>query len=51
LEKQARGRGRRGEIVWGRTILNQDDKIVQEGVLVTLVEARGADGVADPADI
>jgi 3-hydroxybutyryl-CoA dehydratase len=51
LEKQARGRGRRGEIIWGRTILNQDDKIVQEGILVTLVEARGAEGVADAADI
>ncbi len=43
LEKQARGRGRRGEVVWRRTILNQDDKVVQEGVLVTLVEARGMD--------
>ncbi len=43
LEKHARGRGRRGEVVWRRTILNQDDKVVQEGVLVTLVEARGMD--------
>ena len=41
LEKQIRGRGKRGEIVWQRTILNQDGKIVQEGVLTTLVEARG----------
>jgi 3-hydroxybutyryl-CoA dehydratase len=40
LEKHARGRGRRGEVVWARTIFNQDDKVVQEGVLVTLVEAR-----------
>jgi 3-hydroxybutyryl-CoA dehydratase len=40
-EKQARGRGRRGEIIWGRTIFNQEDKVVQEGVLITLVEARG----------
>lgn len=43
LEKQIRGRGRRGEIVWKRAILNQDDKVVQEGVLVTLVEARGSE--------
>jgi 3-hydroxybutyryl-CoA dehydratase len=42
LEKQSRGRGRRGEVVWARTILNQEEKIVQEGVLVTLVEARGS---------
>jgi len=42
LEKHARGRsGKRGEIVWRRVIINQDDKVVQEGVLVTLVEARG----------
>jgi acyl dehydratase len=40
LEKSTRGRGRRGEVIWGRTIYNQDEKIVQEGVLVTLVEAR-----------
>jgi acyl dehydratase len=42
LEKNLRGRGRRGEIVWQRTIVNQDGKVVQEGVLVTLVEARPA---------
>lgn len=42
IEKTVRGRGRRGEIVWQRQIVNQEDKIVQEGVLVTLVEARPA---------
>src|SRR5262249_54575383 len=47
LEKNIRGRGKRGEVVWQRTILNQDNKIVQEGVLVTLVEARG---VPKPSD-
>lgn len=41
MEKNARGRGKRGEIVWRRVILNQEDKVVQEGILVTLVEARG----------
>lgn len=42
LEKTVRGRGRRGEIVWQRSIVNQDNKVVQEGVLLTLVEARSA---------
>jgi 3-hydroxybutyryl-CoA dehydratase len=41
LEKMVRGRGKRGEIVWHRQILNQEGKVVQEGVLITLVEARG----------
>jgi 3-hydroxybutyryl-CoA dehydratase len=40
LEKTLRGRGRRGEIVWYRGVFNQEGKIVQEGVLVTLVEGR-----------
>lgn len=35
-----RGRGRRAEIVWERTILNQNGKIVQDGLIVTLVEGR-----------
>jgi acyl dehydratase len=41
-EKIVRGRGRRGEIVWFRQIVNQDDRVVQEGILITLVEARGS---------
>lgn len=40
LEKELRSRGRRGQIVWQRHIVNQDSKVVQEGVTVTLVEAR-----------
>lgn len=40
LEKTVKGRGRRGEIVWQRTLINQEDKIVQDGQLVTLVECR-----------
>jgi 3-hydroxybutyryl-CoA dehydratase len=40
MEKTLKGRGRRGEIVWYRGVLNQEGKIVQEGVLVTLVEGR-----------
>jgi len=49
LSKEPRGRGRRGVISWKRQILNQDGKIVQEGVSVTLVEARGVQGQPDEA--
>ena len=45
LEKEARGRGRRGVITWQRQIVNQEGKIVQEGISLTLVEGR-----AKPAD-
>ncbi len=40
LEKQMRARGRRGVITWQRTVLNQDNKIVQQGITVTLVQGR-----------
>jgi hypothetical protein len=40
VSKDVRGRGKRGEVVWRRTILNQEGKVVQEGVTVTLVETR-----------
>ncbi len=40
LEKEERARGRRGVITWKRTILNQDDKVVHEGITTTLVEGR-----------
>ena len=40
LAKQARGRGRRGTVLWQRQVLNQDGKVVQEGVTETLVEGR-----------
>ncbi len=39
-EKTLRGRGRRGEVVWYRAIVNQDGKVVQEGEIITLVECR-----------
>src|SRR5437763_10173728 len=48
LDKEERGRGRRGVITWQRQILNQDNKIVQEGISVTLVEGRS--GHAVPVD-
>jgi acyl dehydratase len=40
VEKTIRGRGRRGEVIWHRSIVNQDGKIVQEGNVVTLVECK-----------
>lgn len=44
LNKELRGRGRRGEITWQRQIINQERKVVQEGVTITLVEGRGLAG-------
>lgn len=47
LEKESRSRGRRGVIAWQRQVLNQADKVVQEGVTLTLVQGRaglGRDG-------
>jgi acyl dehydratase len=41
LAKEPRSRGRRGVITWGRKIVNQDGKVVQEGITVTMVEGRG----------
>ncbi|CAN5571783.1 MaoC/PaaZ C-terminal domain-containing protein [soil metagenome] len=40
IEMTVKGRGRRGEVVWQRIIINQDGKVVQEGQIVTLVECR-----------
>jgi acyl dehydratase len=41
LHKEARGRGRRGIITWERRLINQNDKVVQRGTTLTLVEGRG----------
>jgi len=38
--KEVRGRGRRGVITWMRKVINQEGKVVQEGVSLTLVEGR-----------
>ena len=40
--KEERARGRRGVITWQRHVLNQENKVVQEGVTLTLVEGRAA---------
>ena len=41
IEREARPRGRRGAVTWQRQVVNQDGKVVQEGVTQTLVEGRG----------
>jgi acyl dehydratase len=43
-EKEIRARGRRGVITWERRIVNQADKVVQEGLSRTLVECRPTTG-------
>jgi acyl dehydratase len=50
LEKEARPHGRRGTIRWHRQIINQDGKIVQDGITVTLVEGRGAKKKSETGD-
>lgn len=49
LEKNIRGRGRRGEITWYRGVVNQEGKIVQDGILVTLIEGRAGRRTAEAA--
>jgi acyl dehydratase len=46
VSKEERSRGRRGVITWKREILNQDNKVVQEGMHSTLVEGRKSVGAA-----
>ena len=41
IGKEERARGRRGVITWQRQIVNQEGKVVQEGISLTLVEGRG----------
>ena len=40
MAKEERSRGRRGVVTWERRVLNQKDKVVQEGTIFTLVEGR-----------
>lgn len=49
-EKEVRARGRRGVVAWKREVLNQEGKLVQEGITVTLVEGR-ASQAADKSDV
>jgi acyl dehydratase len=46
LDKEVRGRGRRGRVTWQRQIVNQEGKVVQQGVTTTLVEGRGGKAAA-----
>jgi acyl dehydratase len=40
MAKEERSRGRRGVVTWERKVVNQSDKVVQEGTILTLVEGR-----------
>lgn len=40
IAKERRGRGRRGLITWQRQLFNQEDRVVQDGQSITMVEAR-----------
>jgi len=40
LAKTLRGRGRRGEMVWYRAVINQAGRVVQDGEIVLLCEGR-----------
>jgi acyl dehydratase len=42
LAIEPRSRGRRASVTWQREIVNQQNKVVQAGVLVTIVEGRAA---------
>jgi acyl dehydratase len=48
MEKEQKARGRRGVIVWRRQVINQEGKIVQEGMSVTLVQGRPVAGEEEP---
>ncbi|MFO0909291.1 MAG: MaoC/PaaZ C-terminal domain-containing protein [Isosphaeraceae bacterium] len=45
---ESKSRGRRGVVTWHRQILNQEDKIVQEGLSQTIVRGRGRSESSDP---
>ena len=46
LDKEVRARGRRAVLTWQRRIVNQEGKVVQEGITQTLVEGRAAESVS-----
>jgi 3-hydroxybutyryl-CoA dehydratase len=50
LEKEERSRGRRGVVTWHRQIINHDNKVVQDGITITLVEGRGGRAGPDVAE-
>ena len=48
LDKEVRARGRRAVLTWQRQIVNQEGRVVQEGITQTLVQGRAAE--AGPRD-
>jgi 3-hydroxybutyryl-CoA dehydratase len=42
LDKEVRSRGKRAVVTWQRQFVNQEGKVVQEGVTLTVVEGRAA---------
>jgi acyl dehydratase len=42
---EVRARGRRAVVRWERQVLNQHDKVVQEGITLTLVDGRAGRGI------
>lgn len=42
IEKEVRSRGRRALLTWQREVINQQEKVLQKGVTMTLVEGRAA---------
>jgi 3-hydroxybutyryl-CoA dehydratase len=46
---EPRSRGRRGVVTWRRQVLNQENKVVQEGTTLTLVEGRATLRAEDAA--
>ena len=50
LDKEVRSRGRRGVVTWQRQVVNQEGRVVQEGVTMTLVEGRAATQPPTPTE-
>ena len=50
VEKEVRARGRRGIITWHRQVINQEGRVVQEGITQTIVEGRAPRREEAPAD-
>jgi 3-hydroxybutyryl-CoA dehydratase len=47
VAKEARSRGRRGEITWRRELVNQEGKVIQEGTTITLVQGRASESKSE----
>jgi acyl dehydratase len=47
LEIEARSRGRRALLTWQREVVNQQEKVLQKGLTLTLVEGKAAHKTAE----